>query len=158
MDAGQDQSSEKQPRGQRVCDAGSIGEQRDDQEYAEDGQTFDTVGVRSGQPLHERRQIGVVRLELVCSDGLYQDEPCPQYLHQNEEKQRPGNQANQYDPGYVAHGRISSIVAVFWVAIKQAMTLTIRVCYAVFGPAPNVSDVPIPDMQEPPTGLGATFT
>ena len=51
MGAGLDQTSGKQPRGQRVRDTGAIGEQCHDQENAENRQTFYAIGMLSGESL-----------------------------------------------------------------------------------------------------------
>ena len=75
MDTRLNYAGGEQPRGQWVCHVGSICEERDDQKYAENGHTLDAVSMCSGEPLQERRQIGIVWPKLVRRDGIRQNQP-----------------------------------------------------------------------------------
>jgi hypothetical protein len=60
---------------QSIRGFGSPGHHRDAEQPAEDGKTFDAVGMRPSQPLHERREVGVVRPKPVGGHAAPYDEP-----------------------------------------------------------------------------------
>ena len=80
---------------QRVCDGGPAGQHGNEHDAAEDRKAFDAVRVRTCQALHEWREVRVVRSEPVCRNGFGEDELGANDLHEHQEEQRPGDEANE---------------------------------------------------------------
>ena len=58
------------PEGQAIGDRGLIGQQCHDQQSTDDGEAFVAIGVGPCQTLHKRRQVRIIRPQLVGSDGF----------------------------------------------------------------------------------------
>jgi hypothetical protein len=89
---GLDEAGREQPRGKRVRNARAIRDQCHDQESAEYGQTFNAIGVGASKALHERREVGIVRLELVSGNVSPCHKSATKDFHKNDKKQRPCDQ------------------------------------------------------------------
>lgn len=68
------------------------------------GQSFQAIGVRPGQSLHEWRKVGVVRLEPVGRHGLGDHQLGANDFHQDQEEQGPCDESCQGGEGGVHVG------------------------------------------------------
>jgi len=96
VDAGLHDSSTQQPRRQRIRRPGTASRERNQEQAPEQRQAFDAVRVRPGEPLHERRDVGVVGLELVRPSTARENQMAAQDLHDDEQQQRPTDEQREY--------------------------------------------------------------
>jgi hypothetical protein len=89
-------TSHEQPGRETVRNHGSISYQCNDQEPAEYGQTFDTVGLRPRKALHKGGKICIVGPQLRPRDGSGNDQTGAQELHQNKQKECPRDENREY--------------------------------------------------------------
>lgn len=92
MRNGLDKARQEQPRRKSVRNARAICEQRDDQEASEYGQPFNAIGVGASKALHERREVGIVRPELVAGNAPACHQSATKDFHKDYKEQRPCNQ------------------------------------------------------------------
>jgi|SRR3954464_13867133 hypothetical protein len=89
VNAGLDHSRTQEPQCQWVGHLGSASDERYNQKTSENRQALKAVRVRSRETLHERRDVGVLGIELIRARLAGQYEIAAQHLHDNEQKEGP---------------------------------------------------------------------
>ena len=95
MNAGLNDSSAKQPRGERIGYFCSTRCKRHYKEAAKNRKALHAVRMRSGKPLHERRDVRVIGFELIRAGTAREHEVAAQSLHEDEQQQRPGDEQRE---------------------------------------------------------------
>ncbi len=94
---------------------------------AEDREAFEAIGMRPGEALHEGGQSGVVRRESIGGDPACQHEPRAQSLHQHQEGEGPGDEADKGRGRRCGHGASSFLL---WRSLGSLKRKGQEVCHA----------------------------